>query len=138
MTEDKLISDIYAHKQGQSFDYQLYLATLRTADAAEIPMVNKDNLARAMAIVYADQGGNEQITHSYKLMAEMQFAQEKYHIMGGERPDPKFIQLVKRYIREIEIFQEQEAKDVSKVCDRKDFPDWAVTLMMGRYGVKID
>jgi len=116
------------HDLKQGFNYQLYLSTLRTADAAELPMVKKDDLARAMAILYADQGGNEQMTHSYKLMAEIQFAQEKYRILGGEKPDPKFALLLKRYIREIEIYQDQ----------LDGFPDWAVRLMDKRYGIKID
>lgn len=114
------------HDLKQGFDFQFYLATLRTADAAELPMVKKDDLARAMAVLYVC-GNNELMTHSYKFMAEMQFAQEKYHIQGGEKPDPKFILLVKRYIREIEIYEEQ----------LDGFPDWAHRLMMERYGVKL-
>ena len=124
--ETDLVREV-PHDINQGFDYKFYLVTLRTADAAELPMVKRDDLARAMAIVYADQGGNEQITSSYKLMAEMQFAQEKYHIQGGEKPDTKFITLVKRYIREIEIYQEQ----------LDGFPDWAHLLMKERYGIMI-
>lgn len=88
------------------FDFQFYLATLRTADAVGMAVAKKDDLARVMAIIY-NEGGNEQFTHSYKLMAEMQFAQEKYHIRGGEAPDPRFVLLLQRYNREIEIYQEQ-------------------------------
>ncbi len=110
----------------QGFDFQFYLATLRTADAVDMAVVKKDDLARAMAILY-ECGNNELMTHSYKFMAEMQFAQEKYHIQGGERPDQNFINLVKRYIREIEIYQDQ----------LDGFPDWAHRLMKERYGVKL-
>lgn len=108
------------------FDFKFYLATLRTADAADMAMVKKDDLARAIAIVY-ECGESEAITHSYKLMAEVQFAQEKYHIQGGEKPDAKFIQLVQRYIREIEVHQDQ----------LDGFPDWAHILMKERYGIKL-
>lgn len=109
------------------FDFQFYLATLRTADAVGMAVVKKDDLERVMAIIY-NEGGNEQFTHSYKLMAEMQFAQEKYHIRGGEAPDPRFVLLLQRYNREIEIYQEQH---------KCDYPDWAVTLMKDRYGIKL-
>lgn len=109
------------------FDFQFYLATLRTADAVGMAVVKKDDLARAMAIIY-NEGGNEQFTYSYKLMAEMQFAQEKYHIRGGETPDPRFTLLLQRYIREIEVYQEQH---------KGGYPDWAVTLMKDRYGIKL-
>lgn len=108
------------------FDFQFYLSTLRTADAVGMAVVKKDDLARAMAIIY-NEGGNEQFAHSYKLMAEMQFAQEKYHIKGGETPDPRFLTLVKRYIREIEIYQE----------NLDGYPDWAHILMKERYGIKL-
>lgn len=108
------------------FDYDFYLATLRTADAVGMMVVKKDDLARAMAIIY-NEGGNEQFTHSYKLMAEVLFAQEKYHIKGGETPDPRFLTLVKRYIREIEIYQE----------NLDGYPDWAHILMKERYGIKL-
>ena len=108
------------------FDYIFYLATLRTADAVGMAVVKKDDLARAMAIIY-NEGGNEQFAHSYKLMAETQFAQEKYHIQGGETPDPRFLTLVKRYIREIEIYQE----------NLDGYPDWAHILMKERYGIKL-
>lgn len=109
------------------FDFQFYLATLRTADAVGMAVVKKDDLARVMAIIL-NEGGNEQFTHSYKLMAEMQFAQEKYHIRGGETPDPRFVLLLQRYNREIEIYQEQH---------KGGYPDWAVTLMKDRYGIKL-
>lgn len=109
------------------FDFQFYLATLRTADAVGMAVVKKDDLARVMAIIY-NEGGNEQFTHSYKLMAEMQFAQEKYHIRGGEAPDPRFVLLLQRYNREIEIYQEQH---------KGGYPDRAVTLMKNRYGIKL-
>lgn len=107
------------------FDYDFYLVTLRTADAVGMAVVNKDDLARVMAIIL-HEGGNEQFTYSYKLKVEMQFAQEKYHIKGGETPDPRFVLLLQRYIREIEIYQEQH---------KGGYPDWAVTLMKDRYGI---
>ncbi len=109
------------------FDYDFYLVTLRTADAVGMTVVKKDDLARVMAIIL-NEGGNEQFTHSYKLRVECSFAQEKYHIQGGETPDPRFVLLLQRYIREIEIYQEQH---------KGGYPDWAVTLMKDRYGIKL-
>ena len=71
---------------------------------------------------------NEEFVYSYKLRVESQFAQEKYHIIGGETPDPRFVLLLQRYIREIEIYQEQH---------KGGYPDWAVRLMKDRYGIKL-
>ena len=63
------------------FDYDFYLTTLRTADAVGMTVVNKDTLARVLAIIL-NEGGNEEFVYSYKLRVEAQFAQEKYHIIG--------------------------------------------------------
>lgn len=87
------------------FDYDFYLTTLRTADVVGMTVVNKDTLARVLAIIL-NEGGNEQFVYSYKLRVEAQFAQEKYHIIGGETPDPRFTLLLQRYVREIEVYQE--------------------------------
>ena len=109
------------------FDYDFYLTTLRTADAVGMTVVNKDTLARLLAIIL-NEGGNEEFVYSYKLMVESQFAQEKYHIRGGDTPDPRFVLLLQRYIREIEIYQEQH---------KGGYPDWAVSLMKDRYCIKL-
>ncbi len=109
------------------FDYDFYLTTLRTADAVGMTVVNKDTLARLLAIIL-NEGGNEEFVYSYKLRVESQFAQEKYHIIGGDTPDPRFVLLLQRYIREIEIYQEQH---------KGGYPDWAVSLMKDRYGIKL-
>lgn len=37
------------------FDYDFYLVTLRTADAVGMAVVNKDDLARVMAIILHDR-----------------------------------------------------------------------------------
>lgn len=113
--------------ENQESIFQFYLATLRTADVVGMAVVKKDDLARMLAIVY-NEDGNEQFAYSYKLRAEMQFAQEKYHIKGGETPDPRFTLLLQRYIREIEVYQEQH---------KGGYPDWAVKLMKDRYGIKL-
>ncbi len=109
------------------FDYNFYLTTLRTADAVGMTVVKKDDLARVMAIIL-NEGGNKQFVYSYKLKVEMDFAPEKYHIRGGDTPDPRFVLLLQRYVREIEIYQEQH---------KGGYPDWAVTLMKDRYGIKL-
>lgn len=108
------------------FDYDFYLATLRTADVVGMAVAKKDDLARVMAIIYKE-GNNEQLTHSGKLKAEIEFAQEKYHIKGGETPDSRFLILMQRYIREIEVYQET----------LDGYPDWAHILMKERYGIKL-
>lgn len=108
------------------FDYKLYLATLRTADSVGMSVVSEDDLARAMAILQVG-GNNELMTHSYKFLAEMKFAQEKYHIQGGEKPNKDFCSLINGYIKELEDYENLH----------KDYPKWAFDLMQKRYGVKL-
>ena len=45
------------------FDYDFYLTALRTADAVGMTVVNKDTLARVLAIIL-NEGGNEEFVYS--------------------------------------------------------------------------
>jgi len=108
------------------FDHDLYLATLRTADSVGMSVVSEDDLARSLAILHV-AGNNEMMTHSYKFMAEVKFAQEKYHIRGGEKPDKDFCRLIKEYMKELEDHEYLH----------NTYPKWAYDFMQKRYGVKL-
>lgn len=108
------------------FDYDLYLATLRTADSVGMSVVSEDELARSLAILHV-AGNNEKMTHSYKFRAEVTFAQEKYHLRGGERPVKEFCSLIKEYVKELEDYESLH----------NTYPKWAYDLMRKRYGVNL-
>ena len=47
------------------FDYNFYLTTLRTADAVGMTVVNKETMARVLAIILKE-GGKEELVYRYK------------------------------------------------------------------------
>lgn len=109
-----------------NFDLNFYLATLRTADAAKMTVVKEDDLVTVLAILHV-AGNNELMTHSYKFMGDVLFAQEKFHVRGGERPDIWIVAKLKKKIAELEDYME----------DTGDYPAWARDFMMKRYGIKL-
>lgn len=111
-----------------NFDLQYYLATLRTARAVGLEMVEEDLLIQVLAIIYFEDG-NESITHSYKLLGDVTFAQEIFHIKGGERPYPWFVEKLQVHIKEI--------RDYKRAHRNEGYPDWAKQLMRSRYGIEL-
>lgn len=109
-----------------SFDLDFYLSMLRTADAVKMAVVTEDDLIMALAILHV-AGNNEMMTHSYKFMGDVLFAQEKFHIRGGERPDIWIVAKLRKKIAELEDYLE----------DNDDYPAWARDFMMKRYGIKL-
>lgn len=107
-----------------NFDLDFYIATLRTADAVGMNVVREVDLARVLAILHV-AGNNEGMTHSYKFLGDVKFAQEKYHLRGGEIPDRTFCKLFNRYRCELEAYKQAH----------KDFPKWAYMIMRERYGI---
>lgn len=109
-----------------NFDLDFYLATLHTADAVGMNVVREVDLARVLAILHV-AGNNEEMTHSYKFLGDVKFAQDKYHLRGGEIPDRAFCTLFNRYRRELEAYEQAHG----------DYPKWAYRIMKERYGIKL-
>lgn len=108
------------------FDLDFYLSTLRTANAVGMKVVSDEDLVSALAILHV-AGNNELMTHSYKFIGDVTFAQEKFHISGGQRPDIWIVGLLRKKIADLENY---EAK-------HHDYPQWAKEFMMKRYGIKL-
>lgn len=108
------------------FDLDFYLSTLRTAAAVGMNVVKDEDLVNALAILHV-AGNNELMTHSYKFIGDVTFAQEKFHISGGQRPDIWIVGQLRTKIAELEKYEEKH----------HDYPDWAKDFMMRRYGIKL-
>lgn len=79
------------------FDKAFYLATLRTARSAGLPMMPTGLCARLMAIFYVF-GNNEGFTLSQKFQADAEYIQETFHIHGGGQvTDGKFRTLLRKF-----------------------------------------
>lgn len=111
-----------------NFDLKFYLATLRTARAIGLEMVEEDLLIQVLAIVYFEDG-NEQLTHSYKLLGDVEFAQEVFHVHGGVIPDSRFVQKLNVHIKEI--------REYKRAHQGEGYPEWARKLIKSRYGIEL-
>lgn len=114
--------------ENNNFDLKFYLSLLRTARAVGMQVVNEEDLIQLLAIAYFEDG-NEELTHHYKLVGDIEFAQEIFHIHGGERPYPWFVEKLKACIGEIRAYKAQHHGE--------GYPDWAHLLMKNRYGVEL-
>ena len=101
---------------------------LRTARAIGMQAVKDDDLIKLLAIVYFEDS-NEEISHHYKLVGDVEFAQEIFHIHGGERPYPWFVEKLNARIDEIRVHKATHQGEGS--------PDWATELMKNHYGIEL-
>lgn len=111
-----------------NFDLKFYLSMLRTARAVGMQVVSDEDLIPLLAVVYFEDG-NEQLTHHYKLAGDLEFAQEIFHLHGGERPYPWFVEKLKARIHEILAYKAQHQGE--------GYPDWARQLFKNRYGIEL-
>ena len=109
----------------QEISNQLQEQWLEACLSVGIPAVTTDTAARVLAILYVYGGGNEGMVLCKKFTNEVQYIQKRFHIEGGEVPDMKLAGIMKGYIKELED-------------DYGNIPDWAVTLMRDRYGLKLN
>lgn len=114
--------------ENNNFDLKFYLSMLRTARAVGMQVVKDDDLIKLLAIVYFEDG-NEQMTHHYKLVGDVEFAQEIFHIHGGERPYPWFVEKLRTRIDDIRAHKATHQGE--------GYPDWAIDLMKHRYGIEL-
>ena len=114
--------------ENNNFDLKFYLSMLRTARAVGMQVVNEEDLIQLLAIVYFEDG-NEEMTHHYKFIGDIEFAQEIFHIHGGERPYPWFVEKLQARIDDIRVYKAQHQGE--------GYPNWAHQLLKNRYGIKL-
>lgn len=91
-------------------------------------MVKDDDLIKLLAIVYFEDS-NEELTHHYKIAGDLEFAQEIFHIHGGERPYPWFVEKLRTRIDEIRAYKATHQEE--------GYPDWAKQLVKSRYDIEL-
>jgi len=65
-------------------------------------LMNDDFAAKLLAYVYVMGGGNESVTQNPSMSAGIAIAQQKFNLFGGEAPSKKGIELIKKYVAELE------------------------------------
>lgn len=97
-----------------------------TCLSAGLEIVPMDVGARVMAFA-GIASGDERVTHSPRMITELQHLQKKYHIQGGEVPDKDFVTLIQEYTKEL--------KEYTDTHDGEWCP-WLNKLIEERYGFK--
>lgn len=92
-----------------------------------LPIVSRDTCAIicAMLLVW---GNHEMFTHNHRLVCELRYAQKRFHIEGGECPDPDFTALLQGYASQLQLMQDRESR----------VPDHIDNLFQERYGFRFN
>lgn len=115
-------------KMEQAMDF--YHKLLRTSLSVGLPVISRDTSARILAVIYG-YGNNEAFAMSPKLTEDIKYIQERFGIKGGAVPEKEFADLLRWYIKDIELY------DKNKHDTGKPYPDWATRLFKDRYGIKL-
>lgn len=104
-------------------DFKMREAMYDSALAAGLPIVSREVCAIicAMLLVW---GNHEMFTHHHRLVAELRYAQKRFHINGAESPDAEFARTLQYYVGQLELMQQRE--------DR--VPDHIDQMFQERYG----
>ena len=90
--------------------YKQRWAMYETALAAGIPIVSTETCAIICAMLHS-WGNSEQFTHNHRLVCELQYAQRRFHIEGGETPtDRNFLTALNYYIDLLEMNIKRESR----------------------------
>jgi hypothetical protein len=113
---------IYENQQ-----YKERWAMYQSALAAGIPIVNRETCAIicAMLLVW---GNSEEFTHNHRLVCELTYAQKRFHVEGGESPDPEFSAILQSYVSQLQIVQDRESR----------VPDHIDNMFQERYGFRFN
>jgi len=95
--------------------------------AVGLPIVNRETCAIicAMLLVW---GNHEMFTHHHRLVCELRYAQKRFHVEGGESPDPEFAAILQSYVSQLQIVQDHESR----------VPDHIDNMFQERYGFRFN
>lgn len=108
--------------------YKERWAMYATALQAGLPIVSTETCAIlcAMLLVW---GNTEEFTHNHRLVCELQYAQRRFHIEGGETvTDPRFRTALNYYTDLLTLCQQRE----------NHVPDHIDQMFQERYGFRFN
>ena len=116
---------------------ELYNDWLGAFAAIGTPAISHDTAARILAVTYV-HGNNEALVMNKKYLAEVKHIQLLYHIHGTGVPDPELVELIQQYVKELEQYRDEHANDpMGGAVFRNHAPEWAHTLFIDRYNIKL-
>lgn len=104
-----------------------YQQWMETFQCAGIKPLSDSTCCKLLAILYVFGGSREEFTHHSKLLADINYAQKRLNISGGETPNQELIIELQKYINEL-------APDGIQGELRK--PQWVLKLM-SRYDITL-
>ncbi len=116
---------------------KIYKQWLQSCLQFGLPAITTDTAARLMAILY-EYGNNEGFTYNEKFLADKEYIQDRFGLREMCTPEPKFHELLRMYIKELQMYQSEHKNDPSDVAHpyRCLAPDWAPALLKERYNMK--
>lgn len=114
-----------------------YRQWLESCRQCEIPAISTDTAARLMAVLH-EYGNNEGFTYNQKFLADKDYIQDRFGLREMCIPEPKFHDLLRQYIKELQEYQETHKNDTEDNAHpyRRLAPDWAPQLLKDRYNMK--
>lgn len=104
--------------------------------AAGIPAINTDTCVKILAVLYV-HGNNEDFVFNGRLMADVEYIQERFGIIGGETPDADFAERLKKTIDELERYDRENCNQSSTAIFAPAIPKWAKELFSNNYKIKL-
>lgn len=90
----------------------VYAQWLESCRQADIPAISTDTAATLMAVLH-EYGNNEGFTYNQKFLADKDYIQNKFGLREMCVPDPRFLVLLKQYIKELQDYQQEHKDDVT-------------------------
>ena len=117
---------------------ELYRDWLGAFAAIGTPVIGRDTAARVLAVTYV-HGNNEALVYNNKYLQDIYHIQQMYHVEGGESPDGELVELIKRYVKELEQYRDEHDNDLNEsgAAFKNEAPEWAHGLFKKRYGIKL-
>ncbi len=87
--------------------YKERWAMYESALEVGLPIVSREVCAIICAMLQV-WGNHEMFTHHHRLICELRYAQKRFHVDGGESPDPEFAAILQGYVSQLQLMQDRE------------------------------
>lgn len=113
--------------------YEEYVKSLENVG---VKPLSDDTCCRILAILYVFGGGDEAFTHNKKLLTDIQYAQRRLNLVGGEIPNGDLCEIMNDYVKELKE-SIRNATYNGKDAFSKTYETWAVSFMYDRYKIEL-
>jgi hypothetical protein len=97
---------------------EFYKSLLLTANQAGLKVIPDEHSIKLLAWLMAYGGGNEEIITNQKLQTDIQYAQQRLNLFGGEKPNTELLEKAFFYFEEAD----------KAIKQRIPVPDWAIEI----------